>query len=710
MKKNLLAILRTFVFLLPFSLCFTSCEEFDWNSLLGGDEQGTDTLNSSEMRYYLMDKESLAGWDEGFFYSNESGSICPYYIVSSTDTVNGDIVVCLNQTNNTDATKSLIFHFSKEGDVLKILFPGYRFDAQSEENEVGFIVYDTEGEPMGAFSVPYIKVDTIVSTRSPFFNSKGEFSVSKTMNFLEFGEKVTSALGNIWNLSEGNYGEVVADFLLGNMTGAVKSFFARICVPLTVKSILNWGYEEAKKSWMGDAAIQISSVKRTSETTVTVEGRISEIYSIPLINIFIVDGMPEYEDNIVRYGVAVGRNSYPGLYLNENCSELKVVEYGEDERKFSFTFYMDEVPGEVFYFRPFLIPESKLKGKNDLFPTPYTCIRYGEAKKFMDMTIDLYNFKQVKCTKEGEEYNARFTIDVKVLGLFDDLQNWGIKVETESQKSEFFGGYRYYADKSGGYSLPTEMSFTCDVKIEEDDIENLGEERIATITITPFVEVGYNLENTFLEAEDFIISISNDLCSDANHVHAVDLGLSVKWACYNVGASVPEGYGGYYAWGETEEKSNYYWKTYKYWSDRNGDGDGYGYAGADEGENTNIGSNISGTSYDVAHVKWGGSWRMPTLDEIKELCNKCSWEWTSVNGVNGHKVTGPNGNSIFLPAAGHRYGTDVYRRGSDGSYWSATLNDDGSGDACGLYFGSGGLDWDYYYFRYIGHTVRPVTE
>lgn len=707
MKKNLLTILRTLVFVLPLSLCFVSCEGFDWNSLLGGDEQGADILDSSELRYYEMDKESLAGWDEGFFYSNESGSICPYYIVSSTDTVNGDIIVCLNQTANADAEKSLIFHFSKEGDVLKILFPGYRFDAQSEENEVTFIVYDAEGELLGTFSVPYIKVDTIAATRSPFFNSKGEFSVSKTMNFLEFGEKVTSTLGNIWNLSEGNYGEVVADFLLGNMTGAVKSFFARICVPLTVKSILNWGYEEAKKSWMGDAAIQISSVKRTSETTVTVEGQISEIYSIPLINIFIVDGMPEYEDNIVRYGVAVGRNSYPGLYLNDNCSELEVVGGLEDESKFSFTFYMEEVPGEVFYFRPFLIPESKLKGKNDLFPTPYTCIRYGEAKKFMDMSVELSNFKQVKCTKDGEGYNAQFTIDSKILGLFDDLQNWGIKVETESQKSDFLGGYRYYADKSGGYSLPTEMSFTCDVKIKEDDIEDSGEERIAKITITPFVEVGFNLENTFLEAEEFTISISGDACDDANHVHAVDLGLSVKWACCNVGADVPEGYGGYYAWGETEEKSNYIWSTYKYWSDKDGDGN------VEEKEITNIGSNISGTSYDVAHVKWGGSWRMPTLDEIKELCNKCFWEWTTVNGVNGQKVTGPNGNSIFLPAAGYRYGKEVDYRGSYGFYWSGTLGEYYRDDAFHLYFGSGFRDWyDYgYYSRLLyGRPVRPVTE
>src|SRR5574344_1491031 len=140
---------------------------------------------------------------------------------------------------------------------------------------------------------------------------------------------------------------------------------------------------------------------------------------------------------------------------------------------------------------------------------------------------------------------------------------------------------------------------------------------------------------------------------------AIDLGLSVKWASCNVGASSPEGYGGYYAWGETEEKSDYTESTYKYYDSKNNK---YIY----------IGSSVSGTQWDVAHVKCGASWRMPTADELKELCQKCTWQETTYNGVNGWLVAGPNGDSIFLPAAGRRIGTDVYRRGLSGDYWSAT--------------------------------------
>ena len=186
----------------------------------------------------------------------------------------------------------------------------------------------------------------------------------------------------------------------------------------------------------------------------------------------------------------------------------------------------------------------------------------------------------------------------------------------------------------------------------------------------------------------------------------IDLGLSVKWASHNVGASSPEGFGGYYAWGETEEKSDYDWETYKYAVDSDGNGMFY------EDEFIDIGSNISGTQYDVAHVKWGGSWRMPTLDEIRELGENCSWKWTTYNGVKGQLVTGPNGNSIFLPASGYRYGTSVDDVGDDGRYWSATQNEGSNITAAYYlnYYYSYGYYWGYCWNRSGGCTVRPVSD
>ena len=174
----------------------------------------------------------------------------------------------------------------------------------------------------------------------------------------------------------------------------------------------------------------------------------------------------------------------------------------------------------------------------------------------------------------------------------------------------------------------------------------------------------------------------------------VDLGLSVKWASCNVGATAPEEYGGYYAWGETEEKSDYSFSTYKYYS---------GTYGTVDNKTTLEASD------DVASVKWGGSWRMPTKAEQDELRNSCTWKWTTLNGVNGYRVTGPNGNSIFLPAAGYRHGTKVSRRGSLGYYWSSSSYSSYSDYAYYLYFDGGDYDWNSI-FRYCGHTVRPVCK
>ena len=189
---------------------------------------------------------------------------------------------------------------------------------------------------------------------------------------------------------------------------------------------------------------------------------------------------------------------------------------------------------------------------------------------------------------------------------------------------------------------------------------------------------------------------------------AVDLGLpsGIKWANYNVGATKPEEYGGYYAWGETEEKSNYSWSNYK-WC--NGSSSTMTKYCTDSSRGTVDNKKVLDLEDDVAHVKWGGDWRMPTEAEQDELCSKCSWEWTSLNGVNGYRVTGPNGNSIFLPAAGYRDGTVVYDRGDNGNYWSSSLVSTYSLRTYLLEFNYNYYDW-YDCYRYYGQSVRPVCK
>ena len=166
----------------------------------------------------------------------------------------------------------------------------------------------------------------------------------------------------------------------------------------------------------------------------------------------------------------------------------------------------------------------------------------------------------------------------------------------------------------------------------------------------------------------------------------VDLGLSVKWATCNVGASSPSDYGNYYAWGETNAKSEYTKANSKT----------YGKS---------MSSIAGNAAYDAARANWGGTWRMPTLEEIKELKEKCTW--TTQGGHKGYRVTGPSGKSIFLPAAGYRSGTSLSFAGSSGYYWSATPSS--SYGAYSLDFVSDIYDW-YGIYRDNGHTVRPVSD
>jgi hypothetical protein len=187
-------------------------------------------------------------------------------------------------------------------------------------------------------------------------------------------------------------------------------------------------------------------------------------------------------------------------------------------------------------------------------------------------------------------------------------------------------------------------------------------------------------------------------CPDDNHPHMIDLGLpsGTKWACCNVGASSPEEYGGYYAWGETTEKDVYDWNTYTY---------------CDGSESTchDLGNDIAGTQYDVAYVKWGGSWVMPSKEQQDELLNNCTYTWTTKNGINGGEFTGPNGGTIFLPAAGSRWKENLSLAVVLGTYWSSTQYPSYSSTAYNLYFGSPSVSLDNP-GRVYGFTVRPVVK
>ena len=189
----------------------------------------------------------------------------------------------------------------------------------------------------------------------------------------------------------------------------------------------------------------------------------------------------------------------------------------------------------------------------------------------------------------------------------------------------------------------------------------------------------------------------------------VDLGLSVKWATCNLGATKPEDYGNYYAWGETKPKERYKRDNSNWYCV---DNDVLMSKGVIDGC-----GNLTAT-YDAATANLGAGWRMPTVVEMIELKSNCSWIWTSMNGVKGYKVTGPSDKSIFLPAAGGRDGSESLGDGNAGAYWSSAAYDIANSNsssygyieyAYGICFNSDVYLWSGSH-RYYGHCVRPVSE
>lgn len=209
----------------------------------------------------------------------------------------------------------------------------------------------------------------------------------------------------------------------------------------------------------------------------------------------------------------------------------------------------------------------------------------------------------------------------------------------------------------------------------------------------------------------------------------VDLGLpsGTLWATCNVGATKPEEYGDYFAWGETEPyytqghsldnpcsnwetgKTGYNWASYKWCNGNSMTLTKYCHS-------SNYGikddKTILDLEDDAARQKWGGSWHMPTKSEFEELYKNCTWEWSSQNTIRGYKVTSTNGNWIFLPATGYRDDVNFISNGLEGNYWSSTFDEYGTTRTYGLvffntvekiYINSG-------HNRYLGFCVRPVTK
>lgn len=312
----------------------------------------------------------------------------------------------------------------------------------------------------------------------------------------------------------------------------------------------------------------------------------------------------------------------------------------------------------------------------DLRATPTQYFTLEETVSITSFEVTGSNYSKGAYSNDGFTYDYKFDAATTVtIASLEGVADWGY----------------VYRDPKGKIKRISLMEFG--TSYTDTRYSYYRNEAKSTVCLYGYVQYEGDAEYYDAEPQYYPLEYSVLTCPDDNHPHAIDLGLpsGTKWCCCNVGASSPEEYGGYYAWGETSEQGVYDWETYAY-------SDAYGNC-------VNIGSDISGTQYDVAHVRMGAPWRMPTFEQLEELYNYCECTWTQQNGVNGALVTGPNGGRVFLPAAGNCM--KDYFEGSSGFYWSSSLRQGSGSYAYYLEVHSGGWILESY-GRCLSSSVRPV--
>ncbi len=309
--------------------------------------------------------------------------------------------------------------------------------------------------------------------------------------------------------------------------------------------------------------------------------------------------------------------------------------------------------------------------------------------------------------------------DAAVTGSVLDIGAFSAKISGTTNPKEV---YAAGAEAFASVQISEDADFNDSFEVEaNDDIEKFN---VEVKSLVPNTKYYYRTCLTaHSQNEEWVVIEGNTQSFTTkgfeeldNSNHYVDLGLpsGTLWATMNVGASKPEEYGDYFAWGETEgynsgKTSFFFLESYKWCKGSSNTmtkyctDSSYGYNGFMD-KKTEL-----DPEDDAAYVNWGSKWRMPTYDQLKELRDQCSWTWMTINNVKGYLVEGKNCNAVFLPAAGYRSNTWLNGAGSGGNYWSRTLNSDDPSDAWFLGFYSSYVRM-YDYDRYFGQSIRPVRS
>lgn len=621
----------------------------------GSDDPSSDPENPNENEvkdFYQIPTKDLQDWAEGI--SNDS-----HYILAG---YNGNLpCVYVSSTDN----NGVLFQFSESGEVTDISSNGIVISVSTRNDEQILSWINDNNE---FCSIP-------IKSRFSKLVINGSISRAGSSSLLQPStvQTVFDIIQNIQSLGEIGLDLFTSDMLeflndLGNFSfdaivGSNPLGLTFVTLKNMIDGMYDSLYERHRRVMYGDCSIKIEEISNDGKGNIDVFVSIENANTIPdyLYNLYYEES-EETTRNTVYWGIVGHREYVPRKYFyTEPYTVVKLL----DTKASSTQHFMVSFPmprkGDKFIFRAFL---ASTRLANSIDDVNDNIIKYGNNYNYNVLDAYIRDFKQVSCRKVGDKVNFICSVS-GFINSVEDIIEWGVYYKDDDDSYTYFPSkYTIGYSPGSGISSPNEDTFEIPLSI---DYDKLDANCYKDIKLGIYTKGGFNLTyNGWSEPQTYSVHYVFSLCPDNKHPHAIDLGLpsGTKWNCCNIGASTPDSFGDYYAWGEVKT-----WQPFSYSYCI------YPIPGQFTGNEqyTDIGSDISGTIYDVVHAKMGDTWRIPTSNQIFELDRYCSWEWGLNNGVLGYFVKGPNGRQIFLPATGQQRddGAIFFKGDTFGSYWAS---------------------------------------
>ena len=680
--------MKRLFYLLSFILLINSCDLLE---NLSGNEQN----NKNDYELYAISSENLNGWSEGYTDGNN-------YIVAAPFNESDSTLFMVN--SSTAPEEGLYFLFDENGTLDG--FGTTTIWYLTTETEEGIVVSwideagNMYGELINSTSRSVKKSIQTKSTKSVsnFFSGDKIEKICDILSNNNSNESIFNHANNHeWGKLVGDLIDVATDIGLDKL-GDMRLKVAKFIVGLIIDELNSGMYERQCNAMYANCTTEITEIIADEQGNLNVYITLKNASSVPthLVRLYYNES-EEATRNNVSYGVVGRQTTSPTAYVYTKPYKVEQVlnRNAGDELYLMFTF-PKPTDFEVYCFRSYL-KSTRLADHNGNVNNKQ--IKYSKTHYYRNISGYIDDFKQVSYSSEGNTASFKCTAHATCDDT-PELVSWGLYYQDDSGKKTIFHPKTYDEPSIGN---PNSADFEINIDIPSEYLK----EGYKDIQLGIYALTNQSLAAYYSTPQIFTLKVERPTPGQW-----VDLGLpsGIKWAGWNVGASAPEEYGGFYAWGETSEKSVYNFDSYQhkekvYYDDLlylDGFPEWYWSI-------SDIGECISGTQYDVATVRWGGGARMPTLEEIEELGCECEWEGGYVNGVIGIFVIGSNGNSIFIPFTGYRRNSDLCDEGDGACFWSGTryyYHYD-----CTLIHGlSYNCYWGYYWNCVGGLPVRPVSD